>query len=45
MYAAGIIPPFMGLIDFTPLLGFFCLQWIAGLLQGITIEDELEPLW
>lgn len=41
----GIIPPLLGMIDFTPLLGFFILQWLSGLLQGLTMEDEIEGYW
>lgn len=29
----GIVPPLLGTIDFTPLLGFFILQFLAGALD------------
>eukprot|EP00210_Caulerpa_lentillifera_P009666 g9222.t1 len=34
----GLIPPLLGTIDFTPLLGFIILQWLSGIL--IVSEDE-----
>ena len=36
----GIIPPFFGMIDFTPLLGFFVLQWVQSLLETISLPDS-----
>ena len=36
----GIIPPFFGMIDFTPLLGFFVLQWVQSLLETISAADS-----
>ena len=36
----GIIPPFFGMIDFTPLLGFFVLQWVQSLLETISMADS-----
>ena len=41
----GLIPPLLGMIDFTPLLGFFILQWIHGELAGATMEDDIEEYW
>ena len=41
----GLIPPLLGMIDFTPLLGFFVLQWISGELQSITMEGDVEEFW
>ena len=35
----GIIPPFFGMIDFTPLLGFFVLQWVQGALEAVSVPD------
>jgi YggT family protein len=36
----GIIPPFFGMIDFTPLLGFFVLQWVQSLLETISLPES-----
>lgn len=36
----GVIPPFFGMIDFTPLLGFFVLQWVQSLLEAATMDDD-----
>ena len=41
----GLIPPLLGMIDFTPLLGFFVLQYISGELQSVTMEGDLEEFW
>jgi YggT family protein len=41
----GLIPPLLGMIDFTPLLGFFILQWIHGELASATMEDDIEEYW
>jgi uncharacterized protein YggT (Ycf19 family) len=36
----GVIPPFFGMIDFTPLLGFFVLQWVQSLLEAATMDED-----
>lgn len=41
----GLIPPLLGMIDFTPLLGFFILQWASGKLASATMEDSVEAFW
>ena len=41
----GLVPPLLGSIDFTPLLGFFILQTVGGLLESIEPEDELDEMW
>ena len=38
----GLVPPLLGTIDFTPLLGFFILQYISGVLESGAAEDELD---
>lgn len=35
----GLVPPLLGTIDFTPLLGFIILQWLVGALD-IGEEDR-----
>ena len=37
----GIVPPLLGTIDFTPMLGFLALQYIADILD---IGDDEEDL-
>lgn len=41
----GLVPPLLGTIDFTPLLGFFILQYISGVLESGAAEDELDEWW
>lgn len=36
----GFVPPFFGMIDFTPLLGFFVLQWVQSLLEAATYDED-----
>lgn len=38
----GIIPPFFGMIDFTPLLGFFVLQWVQSLLETVSFPEDSD---
>lgn len=38
----GLVPPLLGTIDFTPLLGFFILQYISGVLESGAAEDEID---
>eukprot|EP01023_Acetabularia_acetabulum_P007944 TRINITY_DN1346_c0_g1_i1.p2 TRINITY_DN1346_c0_g1~~TRINITY_DN1346_c0_g1_i1.p2 ORF type:complete len:205 (-),score=14.33 TRINITY_DN1346_c0_g1_i1:197-811(-) len=38
----GIVPPLLGSIDFTPLVGFMILQFLGGLLD---VTDENEDVW
>ena len=38
----GLVPPLLGTIDFTPLLGFFILQYISGVLESGAAEDEVD---
>ena len=35
----GLVPPLLGTIDFTPLFGFFILQFLEGTLD-LGAEDE-----
>ena len=35
----GFVPPLFGAIDFTPLLGFFILQYIQGFLEMMVMEE------
>lgn len=41
----GLVPPLLGSIDFTPLLGFFILQYISGVLESGTTEEEIDEWW
>ena len=41
----GLVPPLLGTIDFTPLLGFFILQYLSGVLESGASEDELDEWW
>ena len=41
----GLVPPLLGTIDFTPLLGFFILQYLSGVLESGSAEDEMEEWW
>ncbi len=41
----GLVPPLLGTIDFTPLLGFFILQFISGTLDAGTADDESAEYW
>mmetsp|Transcript_20258 Transcript_20258/g.64452 ORF Transcript_20258/g.64452 Transcript_20258/m.64452 type:complete len:243 (-) Transcript_20258:68-796(-) len=42
----GIIPPIMGQIDFTPILGFLILQWLAQVLtHGADGESTSDDGW
>ena len=37
------MPPLLGSVDFTPLLGFFVLQTVEGYLEWLAFtEDELN---
>ena len=39
----GFVPPLLGSVDFTPLLGFFVLQTVEGYLEWLAFtEDELN---
>eukprot|EP01026_Neomeris_dumetosa_P072925 TRINITY_DN7447_c0_g1_i3.p1 TRINITY_DN7447_c0_g1~~TRINITY_DN7447_c0_g1_i3.p1 ORF type:complete len:207 (+),score=13.43 TRINITY_DN7447_c0_g1_i3:92-712(+) len=38
----GLVPPLLGSIDFTPLVGFMILQFLGGLLD---VTDENEDVW
>ena len=38
----GVIPPFFGMIDFTPLLGFFVLQWVQSLLETVSFPEDSD---
>jgi uncharacterized protein YggT (Ycf19 family) len=40
----GIVPPLLGAIDLTPLLGFFVLQALKGYLTVYT-DDDIEAWW
>ncbi len=41
----GLVPPLLGTIDFTPLLGFFILQFLSGTLEAGTADDESAEYW
>ena len=41
----GLVPPLLGTIDFTPLLGFFILQFLSGTLESSTADDESSEYW
>lgn len=41
----GLVPPLLGTIDFTPLLGFFILQFLSGTLEASTADDESSEYW
>lgn len=41
----GLIPPLLGNIDFTPLLGFFILDWLLDFLDLEDEEDPIKTLW
>jgi len=36
----GLVPPLLGQVDLTPLLGFWLLQYLAGMLDVGRFEDE-----
>jgi uncharacterized protein YggT (Ycf19 family) len=40
----GLVPPLLGALDLTPLLGFFVLQWVQGYLQVFGYTD-IEAWW
>ena len=40
----GLVPPLMGALDLTPLLGFFVLQWVTGFLST-NIADSIDNYW
>lgn len=39
---SGLVPPLLGSIDLTPLLGFFILQFLAGALD---VADDESKYW
>lgn len=41
----GLVPPLLGTIDFTPLLGFFILQYLSGVLESGASESEVDEWW
>jgi YggT family protein len=38
----GLVPPLLGTIDFTPLLGFLILQFLQGALENAATGDDPE---
>ena len=36
----GLVPPLLGQVDLTPLLGFWILQYLAGMLDVGSFSDE-----
>jgi YggT family protein len=40
----GLVPPLLGTLDLTPLLGFFVLQWVGGYLHCYGYDD-IETWW
>jgi uncharacterized protein YggT (Ycf19 family) len=40
----GLVPPLLGAIDLTPLMGFFVLQQLKSYLCVYT-EDDIESWW
>lgn len=40
----GLVPPLLGAIDLTPLVGFMLLQTLGGYLDTTT-EDDVESYW
>jgi YggT family protein len=38
----GLVPPLLGTIDFTPLLGFLILQFLQGALENAASSGDPE---
>eukprot|EP00884_Botryococcus_braunii_P009697 jgi/Botrbrau1/18729/Bobra.0386s0052.1 len=41
----GLVPPLLGTIDFTPLLGFLILQFLQGALENAASGDDPEAVY
>ena len=40
----GLVPPLLGALDLTPLLGFYVLNWVQGYLQ-VYSWDDIQSWW